>query len=696
MCMRFIKYLRDSVSFLVISLSLCLFSSVLQAQTTYNKKTLKIGICVDNRPYGYLDAQAKPQGYNVDYSVALMEELGMSYTLQMDTKKELLEQLDKGTIDLIFGYVMTRDYMEKYAFTFPYQTLHYVMVTRYKSAYNQVADLHNKEVVTSQSGIGDYLLPLIDSTFQVRKAFSTQRGLDLLLEGRYDALFGNEVIVRDYLEALGVKQQLRMFDAHLLPLRYAAITRLNNTALIDFLNEGLFQLKLRKTDEKINNKWFNDIDDKTSIKDLYLHWSTSVLLIALLALLVSLFAKAIREYRRKLSYTRYVRMVIENVPFSMIIQDVTHVLDNPFAGEMIYVSRRYRELYNPYSVEERMTYMTPATIEQLKEDYEAVVKGMQPFKHYRCVELVDGRKFHLMIYMELIPFQKKYYILTTSLDVHEIILAQEKAKQADRAKYDFLLSISHQVRTPLNSILGFSQLLPELEDPVERKEYLKIISEKNQELSKLLTDILLLSKIESVSFRGIRKRLDISAFLEERKAFFAKDVAANPEIDFQVDKLYEYAYSKIYGPLLQHVVDNFLSNAIKNTTTGFIRIGYIYYHGESIIYCHDSGCGMAREDLSTIFDRFEKIDVLAKGTGLGLTICKTVAKLEDAKIGVVSTLGVGSLFWFSKKEPYRGERDKKVDATAIQQLLDKRWGGIWFEKGADGDMNLKDGREDEV
>ena len=103
---------------------------------------------------------------------------------------------------------------------------------------------------------------------------------------------------------------------------------------------------------------------------------------------------------------------------------------------------------------------------------------------------------------------------------------------------------------------------------------------------------------------------------------------------------------------ITQVLSNFINNAIKFTSKGNIRMGYEITGKNIRFYVQDSGIGISRENQDAIFDRFVKLNTFARGTGLGLSICKSIIEKLGGQIGVDSTLGVGSCFWFTL--PYPG------------------------------------------
>ena len=228
----------------------------------------------------------------------------------------------------------------------------------------------------------------------------------------------------------------------------------------------------------------------------------------------------------------------------------------------------------------------------------------------------------------------------------KLIIARDKAEQLDRLKSAFLANMSHEIRTPLNSIVGFSTLLTETDDLEERAEYISIIQRNNELLLQLISDILDLSKIEAGTFDFVKERFEIEQACQE----IVQALKAKPQKG--VTLLFESHASPchIYSDKnrFTQVLTNFINNAIKFTSQGNITVGYEITSDNAIkIYVQDTGLGVPKEKLDNIFDRFVKLNTFAQGTGIGLSICKSIITQMGGEIGVESVVNEGSCFWFT-------------------------------------------------
>lgn len=231
----------------------------------------------------------------------------------------------------------------------------------------------------------------------------------------------------------------------------------------------------------------------------------------------------------------------------------------------------------------------------------------------------------------------------------KLIIARDKAEELDRLKSAFLANMSHEIRTPLNAIVGFSSLLAETDSRNERQEYIKIVQENNELLLQLISDILDLSKIEAGTFNFVYTNVDVNETCAEIIKSMSMKVSKGVELIFEEPLPECYLYTD--KNRFTQVISNFINNALKFTQQGCITLGYEQVSHQKIkFYVRDTGMGIPEEKQKSIFERFVKLNTFVQGTGLGLSICKSIVSQMGGEIGVDSTEGVGSCFWFT--HPY--------------------------------------------
>ncbi|MEG0808047.1 MAG: response regulator, partial [Alistipes sp.] len=242
--------------------------------------------------------------------------------------------------------------------------------------------------------------------------------------------------------------------------------------------------------------------------------------------------------------------------------------------------------------------------------------------------------------------------------------AKKKAEESDRLKSAFLANMSHEIRTPLNAIVGFSELMQSCEDPEEKEEYMRIIAANNELLLRLINDILDLSKLESGIVEFHNTQFDLAPYFDELSATMQRRIT-NPNIEFIAVNPYKSCIIETDKARLTQVLHNFMTNAMKYTERGHIKMGYEHVDDGIRLYVEDTGMGISDSKKERVFRRFEKLDSFAQGTGLGLSICKAITEIGGGKVGFESTEGVGSLFWSWKPLPVTLV-DKTEDEMAFE------------------------------
>lgn len=221
---------------------------------------------------------------------------------------------------------------------------------------------------------------------------------------------------------------------------------------------------------------------------------------------------------------------------------------------------------------------------------------------------------------------------------------KEKAELSDKLKSAFLANMSHEIRTPLNAIIGFSELLVESNDADEKAEYWRIIESNNELLLRLINDILDLSKIESGILERHREKFNLSEVCNELYVMITPKVT-NPEVRFYQENTHPDCWVNLDSNRLKQVWMNFLTNAVKCTRSGYIKMGYTVEKDGIRIYVEDTGVGIPKMLQDRVFGRFQKFNEFAQGTGLGLAISKAIIEAAGGEIGLSSEAGVGSTFW---------------------------------------------------
>ena len=244
---------------------------------------------------------------------------------------------------------------------------------------------------------------------------------------------------------------------------------------------------------------------------------------------------------------------------------------------------------------------------------------------------------------------------------------KEKAELSDRLKSAFLANMSHEIRTPLNAIVGFSELMINCDDSSEKEEYMEIIQSNNELLLRLINDILDLSKIESGILERKPEKFNMSKVCSELYTMIQPKVT-NPDVEFRLDESGPECLIFLDRNRLKQVWMNYLTNAVKCTQSGYIKMGYSI-EGKGIrFYVEDSGVGIPVDLQDRVFGRFQKLNEFAQGTGLGLAISRAIIEGAGGKVGFISQPGKGSTFWaWVPCEIEIQEKIPSVDAQPLDQ-----------------------------
>ncbi|MBN1116927.1 MAG: PAS domain S-box protein, partial [Bacteroidales bacterium] len=233
----------------------------------------------------------------------------------------------------------------------------------------------------------------------------------------------------------------------------------------------------------------------------------------------------------------------------------------------------------------------------------------------------------------------------------ELTIAKEKAEEANHLKTEFLNNMSHEVRTPMNGIIGFSEMLdkPDITDE-KRKYYSKIIQNSSYQLLRIIDDILEISTLETKQEKLNETEFCLNDLLMELFSIFnLKSKERN--LPLYLRKALHDKQSHIISDKtkLNKILSNLLENALKFTNQGYIEFGYFIENTNLILYVKDTGVGISSKNHEIVFERFSQEDkeVSSKhgGLGLGLSICKENTQLLGGNITLKSEKGKGSTFY---------------------------------------------------
>ena len=285
----------------------------------------------------------------------------------------------------------------------------------------------------------------------------------------------------------------------------------------------------------------------------------------------------------------------------------------------------------------------------------ALMESRQPFNnthHFLSTPIDNGPQWYAISGMPIIEDDGEctgYFGVLKN--VNDLMTVQEQLKKertraeaSGTMKSAFLANMTHEIRTPLNAIVGFSDLLQIIDEPADRQEFIRIIRNNCDMLLRLINDILEASDTGQ-TLAIAPTDVDFSQVFDDICQTLAQRVQ-EPGVEFLKENPYPTLNTTLDKGRVQQVITNFVTNAVKYTREGHIKVGYRKQDEGLYIYCEDTGAGIPKDKQASVFERFVKLNDFVQGTGLGLSICKTIAERCNGKIGVFSEgEGKGSTFW---------------------------------------------------
>lgn len=374
--------------------------------------------------------------------------------------------------------------------------------------------------------------------------------------------------------------------------------------------------------------------------------------VSILSVIVFLTYSLIRERKRKKEAVR--NLLYEHETLKLSIEGGATYAWRRVEGSLSFDSHFYKLIDYPHTFitpEQILTFIHPDDHERFcasflqdnrhsnyKEEYRCKFSGEYEWWEFRYNYINNGNDtFVVTGLLQNIQETKEYET--------RLIQARLLAERAE-LKQSFLNNMSHEIRTPLNAIVGFSNIL--IKDPnlteEEKQEFANIINLNNDLLLNLINDILEMSRIDSGAVSFVMNEADVRTVACVCYQTFS--VQIKPSLEFLQDFPEEDVTICVDTMRLQQVITNFLANANKFTSTGYIKLGYRYFPDKEVvrIFVEDSGIGMSTDEQNMIFSRFYKHDEFAQGTGLGLSISRGIIDRMNGQIEVESEEGKGSRF----------------------------------------------------
>ncbi len=381
------------------------------------------------------------------------------------------------------------------------------------------------------------------------------------------------------------------------------------------------------------------------------------------------------ELQEKIDYLeasqRNLKAILNSISDAIIIHDAS--------GNILALNEHAKKAFN--FEEKDINYYTIFDITSPNQDtsnlnttWEQVINDTpQMFEWIGC-QLKTNKEMELQVSINPTIWDGKQAIVAVVRDFterkkfeQELILAKEKAEEANKLKTEFLHNMSHEVRTPMNGIIGFAEMLGNRNLSDEKRNYYsKIVQNSSYQLLKIIDDILEISTLETKQIKVSNEEFYLNELLMELFSIFSLK-SRELNIPIYIKKGLKQNQSKLISDKskLIKILGNLVENALKYTHTGYIEMGYYVEGDKLILYVKDTGIGISPENKEKIFERFsQETKELSReygGLGLGLSIAKENAKLMGGDISIESEKGKGSVFYVTI--PYNPLKNPYQDAT---------------------------------
>lgn len=635
------------------------FADSIASRFFTEKEKLIINIDPDFPPFEFVNDKGEADGFNVELIQEVMKRLNQPYEFHIADWDDILGEFRNGKSHLIAGISNTSARKSEMLFTIPHSEISLDIFSLKHRPIENMEMLKNKKVIVQNSDWAhDYLLKhsITDSITIVKRI---QDGFLLLAEGKHAAFLCTD-IVTSFTKTQNLVPKLHITRADIPPLPYSMAFRPEDEHLVYLVNRILYEIKMEGYIDALYNKWMG-IYEQPYMTPIFIKMLVGFLLIAIvLVVFVFVLRRRVHKATNNLyasqnhlrEVNRQLRLSLEAgriTTFSWYLKtnDVQISPDKSMRkktqidGKFKVDFNRFLQQFRPESEAEFFSLLERIKSGNVESGQIEIASTDNGETCYFDLNLIVHKKdangdIEIIIgYIQDISDRKKSELALAN--------AKERAERSDKFKSSFMANMSHEIRTPLNSIVGFSQLMRTAETDEEKDLYLNIIQENNNQLLKLINDVLDLSKIEAGYIEFIDKSFYLNEFFNELYERFLP-LTSDKDVTLRWDNPLSDCFIEFDKERLNQIMSNLLNNAIKFTNYGYVKFGYEPAVDGVRFYVKDTGIGISEEYQEKIFERFEKVNSFAPGSGLGLSICKSIVESVEGQLHVSSNPGKGSLF----------------------------------------------------
>ncbi|MEA2068669.1 MAG: response regulator, partial [Verrucomicrobiota bacterium] len=538
------------------------------------------------------------------------------------------------------------------------------------------------KVAIMGSGHAMEVLQQRDIRCEIKFVPTTEECVELVSSGKADAMIGNELVTQHYMYSTG-KGDLRIVGDPIFTARLGMAVAEGNHELLSILNKGISAAQKSGILNKIQAKWLGSEYARQTmpVKTILAIASVSSAMVAVIIMLILLWNRKLQrrvdeQTRQYAESEERLRQLFEKSPDAVFVVDRDcHIISaNSRACESVKMTKQ--ELLSKKvhalvpaaftkDVDSNMQDWFSGKLEQCEGASMASDGSVHPIEMTGTLQNLGGRQV-LQLHVRDITLRKeaeeKIHAAKEMAEDARIMAerARELAENASLAKSEFLANMSHEIRTPLNGIVGMVQLMADTPLTSEQNNCVETIQQSTSGLLKIINHVLDISKIEAGQMDVRETTVDLRAMCDN--LFFMLQPLADQSGVALKCECQESVPLSVLGDegLIEQVLVNLVGNALKFTHQGSVTLNIECPQknergAELYFQVIDTGIGIDKEKQKTIFEKFTQADGSAKrlygGTGLGLAICKQLIELMAGKIGLISSAGKGSTFFFNLTLP---------------------------------------------
>lgn len=631
------------------------------------ENVIRIGCNAAYAPFHFLNHKQQPDGLAVDLTKEIMQRLELSYNIKIVLEEDLYHKFDQGEFDLLLDVSISNRKNKNYLYTVPLSYGYSTFYVLKDSNYQGIASLRAKKIALpfrSKKWFNPIYFKLEKLELIYTNALYSIR---LLLSGNVNAIFVDRELMEYYRKKYALGDRIVPLSASYNVHPNRILLHSKDSLLQKKIDTTLYEMQKDGTFRKYQKKWLKYFSNPQYSEVLLVVLFVALSIFIILFIIIIIYReRAIKMSKEDQRMNQVFDKMLDALPLSVIIKKV----ENNYS-EAIYWNKQAEAKYTLDWIKKGgKGYLDEKLYNKSHRLEWEVIKTSELSIDKEAYKLPNGKKvieqvIRALYYDDVLPC-----VVVISLDITELEEERMKAQVSDYMKSAFLANISHDIRTPLNAIAGFSELLAETEDAEERMEYMNIIEINKDLLLTLINEIVNFSQLKTDSMPFYKTWVDVNQLLYRIETMFNKRLKGK-NVKMEHLQYYEKIEIETDPDRMLQIAINIVGNAVKYTLKGSIRMGVFLEKDSFYFFVHDTGIGIPEEKKEKVFVRFEKLDNVAKGTGLGMAICKAIAEKLGGNMDFISKEGVGSIFWFSMRVKCKVVPVKKVDDTLLSEIKEQ-------------------------